>query len=278
MDLSHKLVARIFEDDDWLRYQFKNQPRPSASKAEHSEPGSLRRLAGEWFNESDDGAECRAAPYLRKLGVRIAGLIYVNEPQREIQLAFFEPATGDKTAEYMIPYVWGHGRDAAWRKHASGLVDQFFLLMRNYQDPWAEDPASVPEWAMDLPYSFLEPRLAPTLGAARREESEPYFRELEVRARFGIHYCPWGEVLFYCLAWRWLIRSAVARNQDGEMSAPLGLVGEEALWQSELWSVDESSSDLLPEHRLSRWICGREDLVLVDSISKIPKRVAFRLE
>jgi hypothetical protein len=188
---------------------------------------------------------------LDELGIYIAGFLYGNEEAKRVDTLFFDPATQSQSTDhrreegtdrlserqYMLPYRWHEhaGRQAS----RSSFVDRLFLLQRTYQDPWGENGLHPPEYFLDIP---VDPVASETThhGGPFKELCtwlDAWHIEKQARDALGIHYVPYGELMFFMYAWRRLVRAGANTTSTLPTSGNIEL----ALWQSPIWRelIDE---------------------------------------
>ena len=174
---------------------------------------------------------------LKKLGIFVAGFIFVDPWTNEVEPLLFTPSVGSESLAFMTPYVWTNiPHESQDSKDLARVIDSQFRLWR-VRDSLA-DADNNPEYFSCLP--------------AGHEVSGGGIAD-----RYGCHYVSLGESKFFLYCWR-LILCVAQRDswQTTNLSADhTARPHLERLWSAKLWSnIKSRESDwsrFLREHRKS---------------------------
>ena len=139
---------------------------------------------------------------LRDLGILSAGFLFAPEWRRTFE--FFSSEVIGKT--YKSPYIWSSNRAKDYQDQNNenkDLIHRLFLIVRETQKEATRLGAGIHREDF---YSTLPSAEEPL------NKLEPY------RSKYGIHYCPIGELLFFLYAWRllqWFVETDLGRNGRG---------------------------------------------------------------
>lgn len=181
------------------------------------------------------------------LGVWVGGFIFVDPTSGRVVPLFRQRAASHDPSmqSFALPYTWRRFPG----KPTESLIDDMFYQWRSSESltgPW-DDTHWPPEYYMDLPELCLSEK--------EQTAARSVFEEI------GCHYCPYGEVLFFTLAWRFLLRIAQCKGWLADpRSLTFDLVAEgrraedqdpQSLWSTELWTNNASREISWYEHARS---------------------------
>ncbi len=168
--MSERVPANLaLEDDGWM----------ALDSASLSVCGEINEIVDSMQSIVDEKA---VVSLFKRLGVFSAGFLFHDCLKKRTR--FFKE--DEPAPTYKTPYLWDDGqRHEEW----SDCIHWLFVKVREEQcasrragNDWAED------YFVNLPLSEEETRSMPL--------------EQRWRARFGVHYCSVGEMLFTAFAWR----------------------------------------------------------------------------
>jgi hypothetical protein len=182
------------------------------------------------------------------LKIYIAGFLYLDQSTKIPYYQFFaesreSPETSGRN--YVLDYQWpsgvtfGNSRGEDAEKRAAAFIDSMFLVMRQHQSPWSPTDLlpsgrqcfGIAEYLFHLPRLSANDAALRVIGETRSLADD-----------FGWHYVPYGELVFFTLAWRYCLRQA-ASSMSPDQS---------------LWREDKRDRNSF-EGELSQWLHNPND-------------------
>ena len=175
-----------------------------------------------------------------RLQIGVGAFIFVDPETRRVVQLFRERAVGEVGVSYPLEYSWFKGPGGIKKD----LLDEMFFQWRKAETLLERDQGGLYWWPEY--YSYLPG------NAVEQHDSHCEFWINE-----GCHYCPWGEVLFYMLAWRLLLRIAQTHGWDASVAENLPDLKpsktqqrykRHSIWTNAMWPGESSRENWWHEH------------------------------
>lgn len=185
----------------------------------------------DYFRQVFDRVSSMRSYQVRRLGIWNGGFWFYDPSAREvITVHRADPAEEAKSVSdeadvirtFPLPYAWRQPPARGVEK----LLDEMWYRWRqsdSVQGPW-DEAHWPPEYYVDLP------------AGPAMTNSDPI---VSFWANAGCHYCPYGEILFFVLAWRLILRSVQLSGWDADpfdaLRADEAEAAQRRLWSPSLW-------------------------------------------